>query len=228
MVTGAQILSIDLQKGTCEVDMPVFRTANTPQPITATASFSCLPGAYGGYAVGDMVWVAFERGLMEYPVVIGKIYKGPDVESKRGGALVADNIRIDKSMELPRSAVIRGAEPDYGTIDKLIHRIRELEGREASAYEVVIKEGQNEISFRSATGYSENTVGVLASRLNGAGFASAETPMRIAAASGDCVGIYSPDGKSVLGAMRGGGTWTIYSESSEMTAEISRFDVSMI
>ena len=55
MITEAQIISINLQDNTCEVDMPLFRTANTPQPITATAYFSCLPGIYGGYAPGDVV-----------------------------------------------------------------------------------------------------------------------------------------------------------------------------
>ena len=40
------------------------------------------PGRIGGYKVGDVVWVAFEKDKYDLPVIIGKIYRGTSLEEE--------------------------------------------------------------------------------------------------------------------------------------------------
>ena len=75
MVTKGIITSIDFNGNTCKVRIPFFETAGN-DPIISDAIISNTPGVYNGYKVDDVVLVAFEDGLMNNPVVIGKLYLG--------------------------------------------------------------------------------------------------------------------------------------------------------
>ena len=68
MITKGIIKSIDLLGNTCTVHLPFFETAGN-DPIIETATVSNTPGSYNGYKVGDVVYVAFEDGNMDTPVV---------------------------------------------------------------------------------------------------------------------------------------------------------------
>lgn len=81
MVTKGIIKSIDFNGNSCIVRMPYFETAGSSEVI-CEALISNVPGIYNGYKENDVVWVAFEDGSMETPVVIGKLYLGASKEKQ--------------------------------------------------------------------------------------------------------------------------------------------------
>lgn len=101
MITKGIIKSIDYNGNTCTVRVPFFETANNDE-IISTAPISNTPGSYNGYKVDDVVWVAFEDGSMDNPVVIGKLYLGVEAEKAdpRGTLNVVDS-KVSNSAEIP-------------------------------------------------------------------------------------------------------------------------------
>ncbi len=111
MITKGIITAIDLTGNTCKVRMPLFETAGN-DPIIGDATISNTPGSYNGYKVNDVVWVAFEDGQMDTPVVIGKLYLGVEREKSdpRGVLNVVDS-SVSKSATIPADTKL-GAELD--------------------------------------------------------------------------------------------------------------------
>ena len=81
MVTKGIIKLIDFNGNSCIVRMPYFETAGSSE-VACEALISNVPGIYNGYKENDVVWVAFEDGSMETPVVIGKLYLGASKEKQ--------------------------------------------------------------------------------------------------------------------------------------------------
>ena len=78
-----------------------FETANN-DPIVMNATFSITPGMYNGYKVDDVVWVAFEDGQMEAPVILGKLYLGAEKEkSDPRGTVNTENVNASNTATIP-------------------------------------------------------------------------------------------------------------------------------
>ena len=107
MVTKGIIQSINFNGNTCTIRLPFFETTHN-DPIVITATFSNTPGMYNGYKVNDVVWVAFEDGQMETPVVIGKLYLGAEKEkADPRGTVNTEAFTVSKTAAIPADTYLR-------------------------------------------------------------------------------------------------------------------------
>lgn len=135
MITQAEIQSIDYNSNDCIVRIPAFENVSSEFPALTTAKLMCLPGIFNGYLVGDAVWVAFNLDIYAQPVVIGKIYKGIDYESKvdadgvllnKGGAVNCLDLTVVNSATLPLGTKISTTDTEYNTLEKLINKFKDI------------------------------------------------------------------------------------------------------
>lgn len=106
MVTKAVIKSINSAGNRCVVQMPLFETASSSTPVLAEALISITPGMYNNLFVNDVVFVAFEENALEKPIILGKLLKGTQNESKTpGGAGVFDTLKAQSAATIPSSTL---------------------------------------------------------------------------------------------------------------------------
>jgi hypothetical protein len=104
LVTKAIIQSINAAGNRCIVRMPLFETAANQNPVTAEALINIQPGIFNNFDIGDVVFVSFEENAIEKPIVIGKLFRGVDIESNvRGGAAILDTLKVRSSATIPAS-----------------------------------------------------------------------------------------------------------------------------
>ena len=95
MVTKAIIQSINRNTNKCAVRMPLFESASSSGPVVVEALINIPPGVYNNLAKDDVVFVAFEENALEKPIVLGKLYRGPNFEKETaGGAGVFNSIHV--------------------------------------------------------------------------------------------------------------------------------------
>jgi hypothetical protein len=114
--------------------MPLFETAANPNPVEAEALVNIAPGLFNSLAVGDVVFVAFEENAIDKPIIIGKLFRGADIERAiRGGAGVFDALKVNSTATLPAStayafpAAIQNNYVDLNTPKKTADYIKWLE-----------------------------------------------------------------------------------------------------
>ena len=127
MILKAQIVSIDYNTGSCQVHIPQFDIASSTTASILSAQFCEPPGVYKGYNVSDLVWVAFEKNLIDEPVVIGHLGVPTVVDSAKGGALLGQTLDIQTRAQLPKETFIKTAESDFDSLVKIINKIKLLE-----------------------------------------------------------------------------------------------------
>ena len=127
MILKAQIVSIDYNTGSCQVHIPQFDIASSTTASILSAQFCEPPGVYKGYNVSDLVWVAFEKNLIDEPVVIGHLGVPNMVDSAKGGALLGQTLDIQTRAQLPKETFIKTAESDFDSLVKIINKIKSLE-----------------------------------------------------------------------------------------------------
>jgi hypothetical protein len=134
LITKAIIKSINAAGNRCIVRMPLFETAANPNPVEAEALVNIAPGLFNSLAVGDVVFVAFEENAIDKPIIIGKLFRGADIERAiRGGAGVFDALKVNSTATLPAStayafpAAIQNNYVDLNTPKKTADYIKWLE-----------------------------------------------------------------------------------------------------
>ena len=134
MITKAIIQSINAAGNRCIVRMPLFETASNPNPVEAEALVNIAPGLFNSLAVGDIVFVAFEENALEKPIILGKLFRGADIEgSIRGGGAVVDTLKVRSAAAIPAStyfefpSTIQNNYKDLNTPKKTADYIKWLE-----------------------------------------------------------------------------------------------------
>lgn len=141
MVVKGIIKSIDFNGNSCVVRIPYFETAGSHE-VSCTALISNMPGIYNGYKENDVVWVAFEDGRMETPVVIGKLYLGVAEEAKDPrGSINCVNSTTSNNASIPFDTKLSNTI-ETGTINTKA-QYRSLESLAANLNRVNIEQGQN-------------------------------------------------------------------------------------
>lgn len=134
MITKAIVKSINAAGNRCIVRMPLFETASNPNPVEAEALVNIAPGLFNNLAVDDVVFVAFEENAIEKPIILGKLFRGADIEGAiRGGGGVVDTLKVRSAAALPASTyfifpdAIQGNYKDLDSPKKLADYIKWLE-----------------------------------------------------------------------------------------------------
>jgi hypothetical protein len=86
--------------------MPLFEISANATPVEADALVNIAPGVYNNLAVNDVVFIAFEENAMEKPIILGKLFRGADVEAGiRGGGGVFNTIKVNYDATLPATTL---------------------------------------------------------------------------------------------------------------------------
>ena len=106
MITKAIIESINAAGNRCVVRMPLFESASSANHVKAEALVNISPGLFNGLAVGDVVFIAFEENAMEKPIILGKLFRGGDIEGTvRGGGAIVDTLKVRSAAAIPASTL---------------------------------------------------------------------------------------------------------------------------
>jgi hypothetical protein len=106
LITKAIVKSINAAGNRCIVRMPLFETASNPNPVEAEALVNIAPGLFNNLAVDDVVFVAFEENAIEKPIILGKLFRGADIEGNiRGGGAVVDTLKVRSTATVPASTL---------------------------------------------------------------------------------------------------------------------------
>lgn len=135
------------------VRMPIFED-NTGSKMLFNATACCPPGYYGGYSVGDVVFLTFENEEPEMAIILGKLYtvdkeqtESTNIENfskKRtstktvgdsindASTLQVHSLNVTENVELPINTslgdlTVKQLEEALRKIEYLEQRIKELE-----------------------------------------------------------------------------------------------------
>ena len=106
MITKAIVRSINAAANRCIIRMPLFETASNPNPVEAEALVNIAPGLFNSLEVGDIVFIAFEENEIHKPIILGKLFRGTDIENNiRGGGGILDTLKVRSAAALPSSTL---------------------------------------------------------------------------------------------------------------------------
>jgi hypothetical protein len=134
LITKAIVTSINQAGNRCVVRMPLFETAASSAPIEAEALVNIAPGMFNSLEVGDVVFIAFEENALEKPIILGKLFRGAEIEGNiRGGGGILDSLKVRTSAAIPSSTLfvypdaVQGNYKDFNTPKQTADYIKWLE-----------------------------------------------------------------------------------------------------
>jgi hypothetical protein len=134
LITKAIVQSINAAGDRCQVRIPLFETAGNSVPVEAEALVNNAPGVFNGLEVGDRVFIAFEENAIEKPIILGKLFRGAEIESNiRGGGGVFSSLKVNSDATIPATTVFsfppskQTEYKDFKTPKKMADYIKWLE-----------------------------------------------------------------------------------------------------
>lgn len=107
MITQAVIVEIytndNGDTGEYTVHVPLFDTVLN-RNVRIKAHSIVNPGEFGGYALGDYVWIGFDNNEAGKPVILGLINQGTfkqQTQNKKRSTLIGKTLIVDSKAELP-------------------------------------------------------------------------------------------------------------------------------
>lgn len=100
------------------VEIGILKTPISTSNDAILQCTCCLPGGvYNSYKVGDVVYIGFVNNLLNYPVILGRIYKGLNENETRSFNKLED-LEVSNSVILPENIHI--GDLSYSDLKKLI------------------------------------------------------------------------------------------------------------
>lgn len=130
------------------ITIPDFETPGSNYHQIIECGMCYTSGTLNSYAVGDIVWVAFEKNQLNIPIVIGKLYYkniNNSSEDFSSVALHVSDIIVDKKVDLPTDTKIGDL-----TYSDLINLFKELNLLEEKKQDVLVS-GK---TIKTINGYS--------------------------------------------------------------------------
>lgn len=122
MIYPAEIINVDYNSHTCQVNIPDLTGVNdSPNASGQMAHILETPGISNAYKKGDIVWVSFIKGAKQYPIVLGFV----TAQTTCDGALISKTLEVSGNAKIPRDTMIIDAENDYNSFTKIINKLKE-------------------------------------------------------------------------------------------------------
>lgn len=139
------------------IRIPLFESSGGNSPCLLTATLCYVPGNLDCYNIGDVVFVSFENNQISSPVILGKLYTGPD--SKTTNLNRSSILKADTEAQLPKNTSIGefSSEEVYSTFKKTKiyeDRITDLEQKMNTLINVVTN---NSINLEGLIDYGQAT-----------------------------------------------------------------------
>lgn len=87
-----------------KVRLPTFETAGIDNKVIIQALIAYNPGNLYSYNIGDVVIVSFEHDQVNQPIILGKLYTGP--EDKASNYSFANSLEVTEKAVLPTTTTI--------------------------------------------------------------------------------------------------------------------------
>lgn len=133
MIYPAEILNVDYNNHTCQVNIPDLTGVNdSPNPVGQVANILEIPGISNAYKKGDIVWVSFIKSAKQYPIVLGFV----NAQTMCDGALIGKTLEVSGNAKIPRDTTIFDAENDYNSFTKIINKLKTVTNFIESNYDL--------------------------------------------------------------------------------------------
>lgn len=104
LVKGIVMSQMTQDSNTIKVRLPTYESAGIDAKVIINALIAYNPGNLYSYNIGDVVVVSFEHNQVDQPIVLGKLYIGP--EEKASNYSFANSLQVTEKAILPTTTTI--------------------------------------------------------------------------------------------------------------------------